>query len=131
MTIEVIEVVGKIIQKHSGMLCIASCGGVAGIFWSFLCSTVFIGVWASADRGSATTPQNALGPQQEGDGGSRNDKSPIGYIQYFFECIIYFWGALVAYNVCHVAFCGVFGRWYFGKEMESGNVRGSLKNALT
>merc|ERR1711963_846824 len=40
----------------------------------------------------------------------------IGYIIYFFECIVYFWAGFVAFNVCHVVFCGVFGRWYFGKE---------------
>jgi len=41
---------------------------------------------------------------------------------------IYFWGAFVIQNVCHVTNCGVFGQWYFGKRE---SVRSSLRSSMT
>jgi len=41
--------------------------------------------------------------------------------------VVYFWGGYVAFNTCHTAFCGVFGRWYFGMKE---SVCDSLKVAV-
>jgi len=71
------------------------------------------------DRVNSTTPSSQLGATQK-----------IGDIPYFFMMIVYFWGGYVAFNTCHVAFAGVFGRWYFGKENGS-TVSSSIKTAVT
>merc|ERR1712232_1140460 len=53
------------------------------------------------------------------------------YEQYgvlFLGALVYVWGAQVVYAVCHLTYCGVFGRWYFAK---TGGVMQSLRVALT
>jgi hypothetical protein len=44
--------------------------------------------------------------------------------------LIFYWGAQVFYNICHVTYCGVFGRWYFNLDQAT-SVRTSLWVALT
>jgi len=56
--------------------------------------------------------------------------SNIQYLIYFVFCLLLIWGGLVANNICHVTYCGVFGRWYHGKD-DQNKVRASLATALT
>eukprot|EP00928_Gymnodinium_smaydae_P080377 TRINITY_DN64088_c0_g1_i1.p1 TRINITY_DN64088_c0_g1~~TRINITY_DN64088_c0_g1_i1.p1 ORF type:complete len:754 (+),score=98.33 TRINITY_DN64088_c0_g1_i1:123-2264(+) len=119
-TIEVVKAVTDIAMKYWSMLFVSLCGTFAGIVWSFLCVAASIAVYAMFDRQNATTPAMELG-QSDGR---------IGYIQHFFMCVVYFWGAYTAFNLCHVAFAGVFGRWYFGRD-GPGTIGSSLKVALT
>merc|ERR1712154_761066 len=50
-------------------------------------------------------------------------------VVYFLYFIVYFWGGYTAFNTCHTAFCGVFGRWYFNA-ITSNAVRESLMVAI-
>jgi len=104
------------------MLWISACSAAASVLWSFVCVGVFVGAWARSDRVSATRPSG----ESAGGGGS----PALGYVQYFFEMLVYFWGGFVAFNTCHVTFCGVFGRWYYGKTTDS-TVRDSAKTAFS
>lgn len=47
---------------------------------------------------------------------------------FFFLLVCYYWGNRVCVNTVHTTNCGVFGRWYFGKQP---SVRSSLKVACT
>merc|ERR1712087_665182 len=53
----------------------------------------------------------------------------VFYVVYFLYFIVYFWGGYTAFNTCHTAYCGVFGRWYFKKEYDGSEVSKSLKVA--
>lgn len=121
LTIEVIEAVTKVILRYWSMLFISAGSAGMSILWSFLCAGVFVGYWARNNRLSATTPSGSVEV-------SNAAAQQIGYVQYFFEALIYFWGGFVAFNTCHVTFCGVFGRWYYGKE-DSRSVSKSAKVA--
>jgi len=55
------------------------------------------------------------------------------YAQYaiiFVFALVLIWGSMVAYNVCHVTYCGVFGRWYHQKD-DGSALRKSFGTALT
>jgi len=120
LTIEVIAAVTDVVLRYMSMLWISACSAIASVLWSFICVGVFVGVAARNTRISATTPS-----------GASTGAGPIlGYIQYFFEMLVYFWGGFVAFNTCHVTFCGVFGRWYYGKTTDS-TVRDSVKVACS
>jgi len=119
LTIEVIAAVTSVITRSWSMLCISACGSIAGILWSFLCMATVLGALGRIDRESATTPQAA--PIASGG---------VSYVPYFFMMVVYFWGGYVCFNTCHVAFAGVFGRWYFGKSGSS-PVSSSVKTAFT
>mmetsp|Transcript_139271 Transcript_139271/g.445212 ORF Transcript_139271/g.445212 Transcript_139271/m.445212 type:complete len:846 (+) Transcript_139271:174-2711(+) len=118
LTIEVVDAVSNIIARHWSMFCISLCGTLAGIVWSFICTSACLGIYAYTDRQSVTVPAAAQQPASK----------IVAYPQYFVESLVYLWGAYVVFNVCHTAYCGVFGRWYFGKEE---SVSGSLKVACT
>merc|ERR1719330_2027861 len=70
------------------------------------------------DRSQATLPQSE---QLEVPEAVIN----VGYFLFF---VVYFWGGYTAYNTCHTAYCGVFGRWYFG-QLDGREVSKSLKVA--
>merc|ERR1712005_21106 len=40
------------------------------------------------------------------------------------------WGGQVANNICHVTYCGVFGRWYFGGQDDSDSDVGGVVASL-
>jgi len=119
LTIEVIATVTSIMVRYWSMLWVSACGAVAGVLWSFLCSATVLAVHGWYTRTMATTPASQI----EVD-------SKIENIPYFVFMVIYFWGGYVAFNTCHVAFAGVFGSWYFGKD-NSSTVCKSFKTAVT
>merc|ERR1712232_1262911 len=69
-----------------------------------------------------------FGAYQEYGKDLQNDSSYVQYAVIFVGALVYVWGAQVAYALCHVTYCGVFGRWYFDK---TGGVTQSLRVALT
>eukprot|EP00928_Gymnodinium_smaydae_P047408 TRINITY_DN3163_c0_g2_i1.p1 TRINITY_DN3163_c0_g2~~TRINITY_DN3163_c0_g2_i1.p1 ORF type:complete len:830 (+),score=87.09 TRINITY_DN3163_c0_g2_i1:55-2544(+) len=118
-TIEVVKAVTDIAMKYWSMLFVSLCGTFAGIVWSFLCVAASVAMYAGSDRENATTPQSQVAP----------NKGFAAYVQDFLWLVVYFWGAYTSFNTCHVAFAGVFGRWYFGSDGQ-GTVGSSLKVAL-
>merc|ERR1712176_768373 len=59
-----------------------------------------------------------------------NQHQNVQYVFLFIAALIFYWGGQVAHNICHVAYCGVFGSWYYGKNQDT-PLRSSLNVALT
>eukprot|EP00929_Paragymnodinium_shiwhaense_P118668 TRINITY_DN90580_c0_g1_i1.p1 TRINITY_DN90580_c0_g1~~TRINITY_DN90580_c0_g1_i1.p1 ORF type:complete len:559 (+),score=139.09 TRINITY_DN90580_c0_g1_i1:96-1772(+) len=108
--IKLVEVIAKVTRENKGMMVVAIVGALMGLAWSVVCGICFFGAYQTY----SDELQNATSAQQYG---------------VIFICVLIFvWGAQVAFAVCHVTYCGVFGRWYFKKP---GGVTQSLKVALT
>lgn len=88
------------------------------MLWTFMCILISVGSFAKSLREQATVPVSQ-------GGGSITKNGPLSFI----SSVIYFWGGYVALNVCHTAFCGVFGRWYFkeGDDLPPDAINASLK----
>jgi len=94
------------------MLGVSMLGSVAGLAWSCVCGLAFFG---AATRYQSEISESSRGAQ---------------YGMYFAAVLIFYWGAQAAYSVCHVTYCGVFGRWYY-KVDQGAALRRSLGVALT
>jgi len=111
-TIKVTEVVASIMEEHPGMFAVAVLGGVLGVAWSLACGFCFAGIYVA----HKSSIDHASGGQ--------------GYAMYFAAFLVLYWGAQVVYNLCHVTYCGVFGRWYFSMA-GGGRVSQSFRVAAT
>lgn len=111
--IKIVEVVSTVIRSHPCIVAVSFIGSVAGIFWTAICMITFTGAY--------------LEFRNEVDDAS----STMHYVLYFFAVLIFMVGGQVAYYVCHVTYCGVFGRWYYGVDQEGGVLGRSLSVALT
>lgn len=111
-TIKVTETVASIMEEHPGMFGVALLGGVLGLAWSLACGLCCMDIYAT----HKSAVENASGSE--------------GYAMYFIGMLMLYWGAQVVYNLCHVTYCGVFGRWYFSVA-EHGPVVRSLRVAGT
>jgi hypothetical protein len=111
--IKIVEVVSTVIRSHPCAVAVSLIGSVAGIVWTAVCLITFLGAY--------------LEFKNEVDGAS----SSVQYVLYFFAVLIFVVGGQVAYYVCHVTYCGVFGRWYYGADQEGGVLGRSLSVALT
>jgi len=110
--IKVVQTVASVMRENPMMLAVSVLGSVIGLAWSVACGLAFAGAYI-AYQGSI----------QESSRGEQ-------YGLYFVAVLIFIWGAQVAYNVCHVTYCGVFGRWYYGVT-QGAALRKSLAVALT
>jgi hypothetical protein len=118
--IKLTEVVADVIEKHPSLILIAVVGGFLGAVWTAACFVAFLGIFLEYQE--AITEQN-------------------DYVQkalYGFCVFVFVWGSQVVGNVCHVTYCGAFGRWYLQGERSgrlgpdgSNIVTPSLKVALT
>eukprot|EP00927_Polykrikos_kofoidii_P038920 TRINITY_DN33368_c0_g1_i1.p1 TRINITY_DN33368_c0_g1~~TRINITY_DN33368_c0_g1_i1.p1 ORF type:complete len:575 (+),score=61.32 TRINITY_DN33368_c0_g1_i1:96-1820(+) len=114
-TIVLIKAVAGVVQEHVSMIGISVVGAFLSLLWSLLCVFAFSGVYA-AHR--LAWKDNA-------------DSAPTHHACVYFGLLwVFLWGSSVAVNTCHVACCGVVGRWYFNKEMSSA-VSLSLKAAFS
>ncbi|CAE7380174.1 unnamed protein product [Symbiodinium sp. CCMP2592] len=95
-TIEVIQMVSKAFSENSGMVAISAVGGLLGPIWFILVVLGYGACLLKLSGGSAGDGSD------EGHGG-------LGYLFLF----VLLWGSGVIQNVCHVAYSGVFSRWYF------------------
>lgn len=80
--------------------------------WSCICGLAFVGA--------------ALKYQDQLDEAGRGAQ----YGVYFAAVLVFYWGGQATHSVCHVTYCGVFGRWYF-KADEGSALRKSFGAALT
>lgn len=118
LTIEVVDASANVIATHWSMFGISLCGSCGALLWSFICGCLALGLYGYSDRSQVTVPYSEQ-VQMSGT---------VSYVVYFLYFIVYFWGGYTAFNTCHTAYCGVFGRWYFGK-MDGKEVSKSLKIA--
>jgi hypothetical protein len=110
--IKVVETVASVMRENPMMLAVSLLGSVVGVAWSLACGLAFAGAYI--------TYQGSIQDSSQGE----------QYGLYFVAVLIFIWGAQVAYNVCHVTYCGVFSRWYFGVTQGTA-LRKSLWVALT
>lgn len=116
-TVLLIQTVVEVMKKHPTMILISIAGSVLAICWSLLVGFAVLGLQFH---------ERAV---HENDGLFWSDSLLHGVVK-FALCLVYLWGGLVMANVASVACCGVFGRWFFGQDMD-GAVRPSLKAAMT
>lgn len=108
--IKLVEIIGKVVRQHTcGLFVVAIVGAILGLAWSIMCGITFFGIY-----------------QQYGKQLENSQYEQYGVL--FLGALVYVWGAQVVYAVCHLTYCGVFGRWYFAK---TGGVMQSLRVALT
>jgi len=108
-TIKVVESVSGVFVSNPMMLGVSVLGSTLGLIWSFACSLAFVGAYLE------------YGDQQE---------SGTQYAVYFVAVFILYWGAQATYNMCHVTYCGVYGRWYYSADVGVA-LRRSLAVAVT
>jgi uncharacterized membrane-anchored protein YitT (DUF2179 family) len=114
--IKLVEVVATIIQDNPMMIAVSLLGSALGIAWAVIMGFSFIGLYHEFYK-----PTQSEEPGQAETG--------IGYFLYFCVCLVFIWGGLTASNLCHVTYCGVFGRWYFNKD-ENVRLRKSFMVAI-
>jgi len=111
-TIKVTEVVASVMEEHPGMFGVSLLGAVLGLVWSLACGLCIAGLYATHKS-------------------SVEDATPAEtYVLYFVVVLIVVWGAQVVYNLCHVTYCGVFGRWYH-KSADGAFITQSLRVAAS
>jgi len=120
------EVVATIMSEHPAMVLISLVGGALSIVWTLACSLAFMGVYLThfADWKDLNNNNN---PDDQDNG---VEKANVSYPIIFITSLLFIWGGQVAYNICHVTYAGVFGRWYYAKDKGSVTLP-SIKVALT
>jgi len=98
--------------KNPGIIAVSAFGSFTGLVWSFICGITFAGATLQFQAQLENANQSQL------------------YAIYFFSVLIFVWGGQVVYNICHVTYCGLFGRWYCGSN-EATPLRTSMRVALT
>mmetsp|Transcript_64176 Transcript_64176/g.173308 ORF Transcript_64176/g.173308 Transcript_64176/m.173308 type:complete len:509 (-) Transcript_64176:382-1908(-) len=106
------ECVAGVGEDHPGMIFVAIVGAIFGVVWSLTCFVSFVATHMEFEE--ELSDQNAN----------------VAYVLYGLCCFVCIWGHQVIDNVCHVAYCGVFGRWYFRGDTQEAVVCPSLKVAL-
>mmetsp|Transcript_11502 Transcript_11502/g.26652 ORF Transcript_11502/g.26652 Transcript_11502/m.26652 type:complete len:591 (+) Transcript_11502:84-1856(+) len=114
-TVRVVEMVASVAKQYPAIMIAPVIGGMLGSCWVLLCFVVF--------AGTGFQHYESI----------RNANKNQRYAGLFGMFLILYWGAQVARSLAHVTTCGVYGRWYFGKDKESSKtalVMASLKVAL-
>merc|ERR1712151_1075383 len=94
------------------MFAISLAGTAIGIIWSFIVIIPVVGFYLeNVDAAKALNKW-------------------LLFLIYFGIVFALVWGSLVAYNICHVTYCGVFGRWYCKRD-DGSILQKSLAVALT
>lgn len=101
--IKLVEVVATIIQENPMMIAVSLLGSALGIAWAVIMGFSFYGLHAEFYAPNASEKP---GTTEQG----------FGYFLYFCVVLVFIWGGLTASNLCHVTYCGVFGRWYMNQD---------------
>merc|ERR1719362_1939406 len=103
-TVEVLHAVACVMAQSSGLVVVGAMGALSVIAWTLLVSISAMGVYQQVQSKDIEDRQsNAL---------------------YFVLVLLMSWGGMVSVNACHVTYCGIFGRWYHGKEPSLGKSLG-------
>eukprot|EP00928_Gymnodinium_smaydae_P000608 TRINITY_DN1022_c0_g1_i1.p2 TRINITY_DN1022_c0_g1~~TRINITY_DN1022_c0_g1_i1.p2 ORF type:complete len:560 (-),score=126.45 TRINITY_DN1022_c0_g1_i1:164-1681(-) len=121
--IKVTEVVADVIEHHPCMLAVSVIGTFLGVFWSLAASFSFASIlFVNKEHVNSV---------------DTGDNSTVKYVIIFVTTLIFAWGGGVANNICHVTYCGVFGRWYYSganssaSDAEENTLGPSFKVAVT
>lgn len=98
-TIDILREVSSIMGSASGILPVGVFGTFAAFIWQTVVSGVIFGIWYQTKYCS--------GPDCQVHTDDNN-------VLYFLTVVLLVWGVAVFSNVCHVTYCGIVGRWYFG-----------------
>ena len=96
-TIEVIQMVAAAFSQNLEVVAISAVGGFLGPIWLVLVAVAYAAGFLKLSGGSI--------PEDSSD-------NPDGGLWYPFLFLL-LWGSGVIQNVCHMAYSGVFSRWYF------------------
>lgn len=110
--IKLVEVVAGVIKDNPMMLAVSLLGSVLGVAWAFIMCFAFYGVLTEFEEQRRNSPRG------------------VTYAIYFVIMFVFCWGFLVASNISHVTYSGVFGRWFLCTRDEK-PLQTSLKLALT
>mmetsp|Transcript_71851 Transcript_71851/g.166245 ORF Transcript_71851/g.166245 Transcript_71851/m.166245 type:complete len:541 (-) Transcript_71851:76-1698(-) len=102
--IKMTEVVTNIVEHQPCLLVVPFIGVALGSLWAM------VGVLAAL--GLAYYCEDEIAANED-------DSEGFSSLAYLPVLLVYFWGAGVAFNVCHVTTAGVFGRWYHGGDASS------------
>lgn len=97
-TIEIVQMVATAFSERSEMVVISAIGGFVGPLWITLVILGYLAYYIKRTGGMSAEPS-------DGDSGA---------IYFFFFVLL--WGSGVIGNVSHMAYCGVFSRWYFEED---------------
>lgn len=115
--IKLTEVVADVIESHPSMIVVALIGAFLGLVWTAVCFVAFFATYLEYEE--AFYDQESIWS---------NDY--VHKALYGFCVFVFTWGTQVVGNVCHVTYCGVFGRWYFQGE-RSGRLGPDSTNPIT
>jgi len=126
--IKMTEVVSQIFAAHLGVMIVSLVATLASLGWTLALFVAAYGlnlenadVVAKYDK--AVAAKTELGPEDQ----AKIDHYYGVWLGIIFSFIL---GGQVLYNICHVTYCGVFGRWYHGRG-ERGFVVPSVIVSLT
>lgn len=98
-TIEILREVSTVMGSATGILPVGLFGTFAAFMWQAVVSATIFGIWYQT--------KYCVGPDCQVH---TDDNNTL----YFLTALLLFWGVTVFSNVCHVTYCGIVGRWYFG-----------------
>jgi len=108
----VVQTVSQVIVQNPMMVCVSLFGSISSCLWVAMCIVASVGA----------------GVHYHGQVEGRSKDT--SYVVYFAVCLVFLWGTQVFYNLCHVTYCGVFGRWYHGYD-DGAPLRKSFSVACT
>mmetsp|Transcript_4074 Transcript_4074/g.8741 ORF Transcript_4074/g.8741 Transcript_4074/m.8741 type:complete len:596 (+) Transcript_4074:177-1964(+) len=120
-TVRVVKVVAGVAKRFPALLLAPLLGGFVGNLWVLMSGMVFLGV---ASDHYQMMQQSSSDPDIT--------KAQV-YGAVFVMALVLYWGVEVAHCLSHVTICGVYGQWYFGKDVgrsKTAVVLSSLKVAL-
>lgn len=97
-TIEIVQMVATAFSERSEMVVISAIGGFVGPLWITLVVLGYLAYYVKLTGGMSAD-------SSDGDSGA-------SYLFFF----VLMWGSGVIGNVSHMAYCGVFSRWYFEED---------------
>jgi len=135
-TLDILQHVAAVLEGHPVLFYVAMGASFKSLIWCILCGMASSGVFERMQQANdACNEQKSQGQndsdEQKSQGQNDSDECSVGmtfYLIYFGVATIFFWGTILFQNIAHVTNIGVFGRWFFGKDVSVGK---SLKVALT
>lgn len=103
--IVVTEVVSEVIGHHPCIIAVGIIGTILGSAWTIGAGLSFASIYVNNQESFNAAANNTY----------------ARYSLVFITSLLFSWGAMVSNNVCHVTYCGVFGRWYYGRAGASGS----------
>mmetsp|Transcript_55302 Transcript_55302/g.148136 ORF Transcript_55302/g.148136 Transcript_55302/m.148136 type:complete len:494 (-) Transcript_55302:149-1630(-) len=101
----IVQTVTSVVETHQGMVAVSVLGCCLTFLWWLLCTCAFVAIYL--------LHANRIDNFHE-------DVPLAGMVVIFVVTLVASWGVGVMTGACQVACCGVFGRWYFGRDLLPG-----------